>query len=62
MNRLIQLLGGVGIGSGLMYFFDPDVGRRRRSLVRDQFVRSSHELQCGLDKALRDMQHRAPGV
>jgi hypothetical protein len=61
MNRVIQLLGGVGIGSGLMYFFDPELGRRRRSLVRDQFVRSSRELQCGVDKALRDMRHRAQG-
>jgi hypothetical protein len=61
MNRVIQLLGGVGIGSGLMYFFDPELGRRRRSLVRDQFVRGSHELQCSLDKSLRDMGRRAQG-
>jgi osmotically-inducible protein OsmY len=61
MNRVMQLLGGIGIGSGLMYLYDPQLGRRRRSLVRDQFVRAANELQCGLDKGLRDLENRAEG-
>jgi uncharacterized membrane protein len=30
------MLTGLGLGLGLMYFFDPERGRRRRALVRDQ--------------------------
>src|SRR4051812_35769009 len=33
----------VGLGAGLMYFLDPDRGRRRRALVRDQFIHALHE-------------------
>ena len=29
----------VGIGAALMYFFDPDSGRRRRERLREQHER-----------------------
>ena len=35
MNRNLLLLGGIGLGAGLMYIFDPDRGRRRRATARD---------------------------
>src|SRR5262245_46434274 len=38
-------LAGAMVGAGLMYFFDPISGRRRRALVRDKFVRYSNEAQ-----------------
>ena len=56
------LLTGLGLGAGWMYLFDPQVGRRRRSLLRDQFVSSIHHAGCWFDKALRDARHRLEGV
>ena len=32
------LLTGVGVGVALMYFLDPERGRRRRALVRDRLA------------------------
>lgn len=62
MNKATSWLYGAGIGAGLMYIFDPDRGRRRRALVRDQVVhtwRSTGEL---MDKAMRDLQNRTRGL
>ena len=36
MTRIGAFLRGIGAGAGFMYFFDPDRGKRRRALVRDQ--------------------------
>jgi len=65
MNRQLSLLGGVGmgigLGAGLMYLIDPEQGRRRRSVMRDQVVRSVNQLGHGLVAGSRDLRHRAKG-
>lgn len=61
-NRSMTLIGGALIGAGLMYYFDPDRGRRRRSLVRNQLVHASHRLQAGMDTAARDIRNRVVGT
>lgn len=53
---------GMGLGAGLMYFLDPEVGRRRRALCRDQLVRAAHQIECGVEKALKDARNRAQGL
>ena len=40
MRRPIPLLTGLGLGLGIMYVFDPDQGRRRRTLLGDQLRRA----------------------
>lgn len=53
---------GAGSGAALMYWFDPDKGRRRRALVRG---RASHVARVErelLGKALRDLDHRRQGL
>jgi gas vesicle protein len=40
----IGLLTGIGLGSGLMFFLDPNRGKQRRALVRDQAKRTSRQL------------------
>lgn len=53
---------GVGLGLGMMYFLDPDRGRRRRALAADQWDRTVHATQDYWDKARRDLQNRAGGL
>jgi osmotically-inducible protein OsmY len=36
MNKQVSMLAGVGLGAGLMYFLDPDGGRRRRRTAIDK--------------------------
>ena len=65
-TRKLGLLGsvgaGAGLGAGLMYLFDPEEGRRRRSLARDKAV---HSLKKGSRVALRtsrDLGNRTKGL
>jgi len=62
MEQTLRLLGGIGLGAGLMYFLDPQQGRRRRALVRDQFTHLSHEASEAADVTARDAANRAAGV
>ena len=41
------LLTGIGLGAALMYFLDPQQGRRRRAIIRDQA--NSPSVQSSLD-------------
>jgi hypothetical protein len=45
---------GLSVGAGLMYILDPDKGRRRRALVRDQGLR--------LIDAMGDLGDRLEGI
>jgi uncharacterized membrane protein len=62
MNRLSNLLTGAGLGAGLMYFYDPVLGNRRRSLMRDQFYHAISKTRRGADATLRDVEHRIYGT
>jgi hypothetical protein len=59
---LFNFLGGLGLGAGAAYFLDPDLGRRRRSLIRDQMVSLQHRAEDAYGKASRDLQHRVEGT
>ncbi|MBA3438628.1 MAG: hypothetical protein H0T92_02000 [Pyrinomonadaceae bacterium] len=58
----LLLLGGIGLGAMLMYMLDPDKGRRRRALVRDQITSASHRASKALRRTSRDLSNRAQGV
>src|SRR5262249_32815230 len=55
-------LAGAGLGAGLMYIFDPQQGRRRRALVRDEFVHALHELDDAIGVLSRDLSNRSRGA
>jgi uncharacterized membrane protein len=45
-----------------MYLFDPDRGRRRRALMRDQIVSTASHLDEAMEATARDLGHRAQGL
>jgi hypothetical protein len=58
----LALIKGMGLGAGLMYFFDPDLGRRRRALVADQCTHARHEFTHFFGASTRDLGNRARGL
>src|SRR5438874_12205809 len=62
MDDALCFFAGMGLGAGLMYVFDPQMGRRRRALARDKAVRLAHEAQDTAEVVRRDMTNRARGL
>jgi len=62
MNKGVAVVGAVGLGAALMYFFDPDRGRRRRALIRDKVEAAGNTLSDKADKLGRDISNRASGM
>jgi uncharacterized membrane protein len=54
-------LGGA-LGVALMYFLDPNLGRRRRARTRDKVVHAAKVIDQGARVTARDTAHRAQGV
>ena len=59
---MFTLLKGLGLGAGLMYFFDPEAGEQRRSVVGDRMKGLGHELEESLSASSSDLKSRAEGV
>jgi uncharacterized membrane protein len=60
--KLKLILTSIGLGAGLMYFYDPQHGTRRRAMVRDKANRFVNDLDESINKALEDSRNRARGV
>lgn len=60
-NGVIWLAFGAGLGSLLMYFLDPDRGRRRRHLFQDQVHHISQVGLHSVQKPLRRFKHKLKG-
>lgn len=59
---MAPLLIGAALGGVAMYLFDPDRGKRRRALLRDQVVKASHQA-CEVTVAgARHLAHRSSGA
>ncbi len=62
MFKLASFPGGLFLGAGLMYLFDPVRGRRRRARIIEAVHHAErHERQL-LAKAARDARHRVHGL
>ena len=61
-NNGLGLLGGIGLGAALMYFLDPERGRRRRGLVRDQIVHLFSKTDDAVGATARDLANRTRGL
>jgi uncharacterized membrane protein/osmotically-inducible protein OsmY len=62
MNQKMSLLSGISIGAAAMYLLDPDRGKRRRALMRDQVAHQVRLAQTGLEKSARDLRQRLSGA
>lgn len=58
MKRKSAMVGGMALGAGLMFFFDPDRGRRRRALVRDKTVHLARASRNGFQFLSRGVAQR----
>ena len=61
-SNLGWLLVGAGLGALTTYMLDPDRGRRRQALVRDQMVHASKVVQREVPKKIRYAQDRLQGL
>jgi uncharacterized membrane protein len=52
----------MGLGAGLMYFYDPDRGQRRRSMVQDKVASMQHSMEESMQKGTRDLHNRTKGL
>src|SRR3982750_1843293 len=58
MSRLIAL----GIGAAVMYFCDPNAGRKRRNDFRNQVNAANRRLQRGKEVLIKDASNRTHGM
>jgi len=61
MGKALSLMSGLGLGAGLMYLLDPDRGKRRRALARDQIVHQWHAAGDAIATSARDLKNRTRG-
>lgn len=52
---LLTAVIGLGVGAGLMYLLDPDIGRRRRAITRDKAI----NLSKSYARDVRDLGNKA---
>jgi hypothetical protein len=56
---LILGIAGLGVGSALMYWFDPTVGRRRRAHARYEARRAARRVQKVIDTTSHGLEKLA---
>jgi hypothetical protein len=61
-SSFLMFLAGLGTGATLMYFLDPDGGRRRRALMKDQAVELAHDAGEAINATTEDLSNRAYGL
>src|SRR5687767_16016456 len=57
-----DFLYGMAIGAAVAYIADPQAGRRRRAVARDQFARAGRKTRKALDATARDVANRTAGI
>ena len=62
MNKGLSMIGSVGLGAGLEYLFDPEMGNGRRAMIRDKAVRALNKTGDAVESAARDLQQRVIGT
>lgn len=50
------------VGAGLMFLLDPDKGKRRRALIRDQLTHFKHKMTGVINAKTQDARNRGLGL
>src|SRR5437764_5697161 len=58
----LGIMGTAGLGAGLMFLLDPDMGTRRRAILRDKLISLSRLAAWAADKTSRDLKNRVYGT
>ncbi len=58
----LGVLGTAGLGAGLMFLLDPDMGGRRRAILRDKLISLGRLAAWAADKTSRDVKNRFYGT
>src|SRR6476646_2383946 len=53
---------GAGIGAGLMFLLDPQMGKRRRAVLRDKTYSLARHASAAVDRTARDLKNRTYGT
>ena len=61
-REIAMLAAGVGVGALIMYLLDPDQGRRRRTVARDQVTSFVNKAEQKIEAKARHYSNRARGV
>jgi hypothetical protein len=62
MAHPLRTIACAGLAAGAVYYFDPSMGRRRRALLRDQWLSFTARSMRAADAAYRDSSNRLQGV
>jgi uncharacterized membrane protein len=62
MRRSTAQLAAAGVGAAVMYWLDPQSGKRRRAEARNQAVHAIHRFNAGADVVSRDASNRLHGA
>ncbi len=62
MSRLTSFVFGAGFGAALVYFLDPNSGRRRRALAQDKATKYAHQSTETVQSAAQAATSQAQGV
>ena len=61
-NHSLSWLGPLSLGAAIMYLFDPNHGRRRRALLRDQTTHLARRARDASSALACDVQNRVAGI
>ena len=61
-SQTCAFLTGLCVGAAAMYFFDPQAGRRRRAVLRDNVYSWANDAQEFAEKKARHLSNEARGL
>ncbi len=61
-SHFLTAVGAFGLGALAMYIFDPQQGRRRRAMARDQLVHAQRRIGDSATSTYHELRNRAYGI
>ncbi|ARP88517.1 hypothetical protein CAL13_03935 [Bordetella genomosp. 9] len=61
-NSMVDTIVAAALGAAAMYYFDPELGRRRRAMLRDQLAGRGHDAERFLRRKARYVRGHLQGM